>query len=262
MNAPVFNIHRINGYISSIYLFEYDHGLLLVDCGCINDVRRIVRYCEKNLGRSVNDIKLAFVSHMHPDHSGDAWHLREKYGIPLAAHPESDLWYRGLYGYIQHKLDCLMATEVAMRIKRKPERILYSRELKPDFPLQDGDALPFFPDWRAIHVPGHTAHDMNLYNPEHKIIYCADLICIAGGRRTLPLPIMFPEQMSASFDKLAALDISTILLAHSDPIETEHADEIFTEMKQKLYAPPNRLTKRVHRLSRYAPVYRQHMRSS
>ncbi|MGE5449990.1 MAG: MBL fold metallo-hydrolase, partial [Methanomassiliicoccales archaeon] len=103
-----FKLHQIEGYISTIFLVEYPYGMLLLDCGCAGDVAKIEAKCVE-LGRPLSDIKLAVATHAHPDHLGGAAKLRRKYAIPIAAHPEIDLWYRGAGGFIQHKVDSFFA---------------------------------------------------------------------------------------------------------------------------------------------------------
>ncbi|HPX92532.1 MAG TPA: MBL fold metallo-hydrolase, partial [Spirochaetota bacterium] len=71
-------IHKIKGYINSVFIAEYDHGLLLMDGGSPADVELIENFCKDTLKRDVRDIKLSVVSHMHPDHSGAAPILRKK----------------------------------------------------------------------------------------------------------------------------------------------------------------------------------------
>lgn len=252
-----FRIHEINGYIEKIMLIEYDHGLLLLDSGCINDVKRIRRYCQQVLHRSPSDIKLAAVTHMHPDHSGGAVRLRSKFGIPIAAHQNADLWYRGLGGSVQQKLDCYMATTVAFRNRRKLERILYSRRINPDYPLQDGQELPFFPGWKVLHVPGHTIHDLAFYNEQAQVLYIADLICDVKGKPQLPLPIVFPQKMAESYDRLGATQARVILRAHGEPILTDDSQQLFSHMKQLLTRPPTPFMKRIWRLSVYSPEFRK-----
>ncbi|MGE5405130.1 MAG: MBL fold metallo-hydrolase [Candidatus Saccharibacteria bacterium] len=259
MQTGSFTVHRIKGYICNIFLLEYEDRLLLLDSGAINDVKRIEEYCRTTLGRTPKDIKLAVVSHMHPDHGGGACILRKNYGIPVAAHQDVDLWYAGIGGYVQHKLDCFMATEVAYKTRHKLERILYRRKIKPDFPLQDGDRLPGFEDWSVIHVPGHTMHDIALYNSKEKLLYSADCICDIGeGRLVLPIPIMFPDKMDDSFDKLAKLDASTLLLAHGEPIEFEDNPRVFEYMKGLLKEPPTTIMRRAHWMSIYSPEIWKH----
>lgn len=246
-------LHKINGYISNIFLLEYQQGMLLFDCGAINDVKRIENYCHTDLKRSPAEIKLAVVSHIHPDHSGGAVVLRKKYGIPIAAHKDLDRWYAGMGGSIQQKLDCYMMQIVAYHNQRKLEKSLFDRTIKPDYLLNDGDELPMFNDWKVVHVPGHTLHDIVLFNAQASILYAADCILDIKGKFQLPLPVVFPNQMRQSYAKLAALNAASILLAHGETILTQSSAALFTSMQLQLDRPPNKMTRRVRRLSIYSP---------
>ena len=250
-------VHHIKGYIENIILIEHDHGLLLLDSGCISDVKRIAAYCRKVLQRSPSDIKLTAVTHMHPDHGGGAVCLRKRYGIPVAAHENADLWYQGLGGALQHKLDCYMASSVAFRNRRRLERILYNRRINPDSFLQDGQSLPFFPEWQVIHVPGHTIHDLAFYNKQEQVLYIADLICDVKGKPQLPLPIVFPRQMAKSYDRLGATQAKVILRAHGDPIITDDSSRLFGSMKELLFRPPTPFMKRIWKMSIYSPEFKK-----
>lgn len=260
MNLHSFTIHVIEGYISSIYLVEYDDGMLLLDSGCVNDVKRIEEYCKQVINRPLGDIKLAVVSHMHPDHAGGAAALRSKYGIPIAAYKDVDRWYSGLGGSLQHKLDCYMALGVARANKRNRERILFKPIIHPDYLFDDLQVLPFFNDWAVLHTPGHTQHDIVLYHQQEALLYIGDIICAVKGKMLLPLPVMFPAQMENSYNKLASLNPTTILMAHGGVKQTENASSLFLSMKEQLSQPPNSLMRKVYRLSVFSPeIKRQSM---
>ena len=260
MKLHSFTIHVIEGYISSIYIVEYDDGMLLLDSGCVNDVKRIEDYCKQVINRPLGDIKLAIVSHMHPDHAGGAAALRSKYGIPIAAYKDVDRWYSGLGGSLQHKLDCYMALGVARANKRNRERILFKPIIHPDYLFDDLQVLPFFNDWAVLHTPGHTQHDIVLYHQQEDLLYIGDIICEVKGKMLLPLPVMFPAQMENSYNKLASLNPTTILMAHGGVKQTENASSLFLSMKEQLSQPPNSLMRRVYRLSVFSPeIKRQSM---
>ena len=260
MNFLSFTVHMIEGYISSIYLVEYDDGMLLLDGGCINDVKRIEDYCKRVINRPLSDIKLTVVSHMHPDHAGGAATLRSKYSIPIAAHKNVDLWYSGLGGLLQHKLDCYMAMGVARKNKRKREHMLFYPIIHPDFLLDDLQVLPFFEDWGALHTPGHTLHDIVLYHQKEALLYIADMVCDVKGKMLLPLPVLAPPQMENSYDKLASLNSSTLLMAHGGVKQMEDTSALFLSMKEQLKQPPNPIMRKVYRLSTFTPeIKRQGM---
>ncbi|MGE5390068.1 MAG: MBL fold metallo-hydrolase [Deltaproteobacteria bacterium] len=260
MSSAPFKIHRVTGYIENIFLVEYPNGLLLLDSGCYNDVPLIEHYCLHELKRPLQDIRLIAVSHMHPDHCGGAVVLRRKYGIPIAAHRQVDRWYAGFGGALQQMLDRYMALIVARHNHRKWQYLGYKRILHPDHFLEDGDPLPGFSDWQAFHVPGHTLHDLIFFHHQSGFLYIADMICEVHGDNRLPLPVLFPELMAASYDKAAALNASTLLLAHGEVKNPADSPALFGYMKERLAWPANQMTRRVHRMSVYSPEVRQKLR--
>jgi glyoxylase-like metal-dependent hydrolase (beta-lactamase superfamily II) len=252
-----FKLHIIAGYIENLFLAEYQHGLLLLDCGAVNDVKRIEAFCRERLHCSPTDIKLAVVTHMHPDHAGGAVLLREKYGIPLAAHQDLDRWYAGPGGFLQKVIDCILMQSVAKRTRGKLERGLFDSRIQADFLLNDGDALPFFPDWKAIVVPGHTSHDLVLYNEPQSMLYVADCFLEVKGKFQTPLPVMFPQWLHASYAKMDALKASSLLVAHGKARRDNIPADLFVSLQKLLQIPPNQLTRRIKRLSVYTPEWRR-----
>lgn len=250
-----FKIHVIKGYIQNIFLLEYPNGMLLFDCGAANDIKRIERFCFKELNRSPLEIKLAVACHIHPDHAGGAPFIRKNFGTMIATHQDMDRWYGGLGGLIQQGLDSMMMQGVAHRVRGRIEKAFFSRRVRADYLLNDGDLLPGFPDWQVIHVPGHTSHDIVLYNQSQSLLYASDLFCDVKGQIRLPLPVMFPVQMRSSYNRLAALPISTILLAHGQPVHTQIKPDFFINIQKLLQHPPNKLTRRVKCLSVYSPEW-------
>lgn len=246
-------IHAIAGYINTLYIAEYNHGLLLMDGGSPADLEVIEDFCTNTLNLSPSKIRLAVVTHMHPDHSGCAPMLRKKYGTPIAAYRNIDKWYSGPTGWLQHKFDCFMAQLVAMRNNTKIRRIFSQRITRPDYFMEDGQNLPFFPDWEVIYTPGHTVHDMAIYNRDTETLYCGDSIVEVKEKFNLPLPVIFKEKMKESYRKMGALKSKTIIPAHGNIIHTLCSEKIFNEMEELLEKPPNRLRRRVHYFSVWSP---------
>ncbi|MBF0442735.1 MAG: MBL fold metallo-hydrolase, partial [Oligoflexales bacterium] len=153
-------MHFFSGQIEMIYLAEYPDRILLLDGGCCGDLDKITKFVAGKLNRSISDIKLSLVSHPHPDHVGVAQLLRERFGIPIAAHETIDTWYQGLGGYFQHIVDMFHGEALSLKFDREIMSIKSKRVISPDFPLKDGDKVPGFPDWNVLHCPGHTAHDL------------------------------------------------------------------------------------------------------
>jgi glyoxylase-like metal-dependent hydrolase (beta-lactamase superfamily II) len=77
MKKQEFRIHLIEGYISNVILMEYPDKILCVDSGSRPDVRLINEFITEKLKRSMADIKLCVITHMHPDHAGGPWRLKK-----------------------------------------------------------------------------------------------------------------------------------------------------------------------------------------
>jgi glyoxylase-like metal-dependent hydrolase (beta-lactamase superfamily II) len=257
MEYSNFKIHHIKGYIQSMYLVEYTDKLLLLDGGSRGDVTRVEKFITETLNRNIADLKLIVVTHLHPDHAGAAPHLRRRHNIPIAGHPELDYWYNGFLGFIQHLLDTTFAWYVARKSRDNYKRIWYQRSLKPDFELCDGQHLPEFNDWEVICTPGHTTHDISIYNKKERIIYIGDLAIKLGGKFNLPFPIALPKIMAKSFDKVMNLEINNILFAHGGVVKT-NSKEVFSSVKLRLKNYPPKKFEKMKWLTNLNGVIKKH----
>ncbi len=230
MTECLFTLHQIKGYIASLYLIEYQDRVLLLDGGARYDAVRIERYMNREMRRPPDDLSLALVTHMHPDHAGGAPLLRRRFRTPIAAHADIDQWYRGFRGGAQHLIDTLLGHYSARQQFGKLERAWYPRRLQPDYLLVDDQALPGFPDWRAYGAPGHTLYDMVFYHPQDELLYVGDLVIKSNGRIVLPFPTLFPELMTKTLKRMALLPVKKILLAHGGVVEVVDGYSFFTDL--------------------------------
>ncbi|MBY5991300.1 MBL fold metallo-hydrolase [Ferrimonas balearica] len=211
-------IHQLEGYIQSIYLVEYDHGLLLLDGCCRADVGVVLRFIGQQLARPVTDLKLVVVTHMHPDHAGGATRLRELTGCQVATGQAAGHWYGGLEGRLMHLTDVVLAQYVARRMRKRARRIWYPATLAADVLLADRQPLPQFPDWCALATHGHTDRDISLYHAEAGRVYVADLMVKVKRRYLPPFPVFHPNRYRASVAKVRALNTPTVILAHGGEV--------------------------------------------
>ncbi len=230
----MYKIHEIKGHIQSSYLIEYEDKILLMDCATRADLSKIENFVQKNIGRKMADIKLAVVSHMHPDHAGLANILQKKYRIPIIAHPAANKWYSGFLGGLQHFIDVLLAWYVSIKMKNPPKRMWYPSQIKPDFTALDGEVLPFFDDWQVIYTPGHTSHDISVYHKQYKTIYVGDVILKINEKFLLPMPVTLPSLMEKTLSKLSGLEIEKMLLAHSKQTMVSNKNLILDDLKKQL----------------------------
>ncbi len=232
MSERSFTIHELNGYISSLFLVEANGEFLLLDAGCSCDFKRVKSFLEEK-GKSLNDLKLVVVTHMHPDHAGAVKYFK-KSGIPVASTEGAYRWYRGVGGFIQHKIDTFLAQFSARRKQNVLEPVNYRRRFKPDYMLRDGDALPFFKEWRVIYVPGHTLYDIALYNEKRKVLYLADLILKIEEKFVLPFPVIFPDLMTKSLEKIKKYNFDTLLFAHGGMLNKADLKNNFEKLIENL----------------------------
>ena len=211
-------LHKLDGYIQTIYLAEYKNKLLLLD-GCSRaDIPVLKRFITNTLQRPFNDLSLVIVTHMHPDHAGAAHKLRILTGCKIAAADVQGHWYKGFEGTLMHLTDLLLAKWVAKRMKKPRRNIWYSRKLNADYKLNDGDTLPNFPDWIALATQGHTDRDLSLHHLPSNRIYVADLMVKVKGRYIPPFPIFYPNRYRKSLQKIINLKPESIILAHGGEV--------------------------------------------
>lgn len=256
MTTRTYKLHVLEGQIETIYIAEYPDRILILDGGCRCDVRRIKNFIVGNLDRSMEDVKLAVVSHIHPDHSGGAPILRRKYRIPIAAPKGIDSWYTGITGWFQHLIDFMFLWSVVI-VKGQPfKRMWYPRVLRPDYFLDDGDRLPFFPDWKIIAAPGHTAHHAVLYNVKDRTLYTGDLILRSGSSWHLPFSVTMPRAQKESLEKISRLKIRKLLLAHGG-VQERHPAGLFRSLVPGLAKKPPRSWMLLRPLTMLAPEIRR-----
>lgn len=252
MNRYSFNIHEIKGYLASIFVAEYNDKILILDGGSRLDAIRIKRFIENSLKRNFNDVALIICTHPHPDHAGGAPLLRKKFKTKIAAHTNFDMWYRGVRGWVQHKIDSILAHYSAKKNRGKNERVWYPRKLKPDYKLEDNSLVPFFEDWKVITIPGHTMYDIALYNEKEKILYIGDIVIKVKGNYFLPIPVSFEDKMEDSLLKLNSLEVKALLMAHGGILENPEKD-FFKKMVEKLASPEGRIFKSLDFFCSFAP---------
>jgi glyoxylase-like metal-dependent hydrolase (beta-lactamase superfamily II) len=225
-------VHIIKGYIQNIYLVEYSHGLLLLDSGCYCDFPIIKTFIESNLNRKISELKLVLVSHTHPDHIGGAWRFK-KAGIPIACFKDMDQWYLRKNGLRNYWVDILLTWYVARKMKRPIKNIFFKRRVNAEYLLEDGDKIPFFEDWKALHTPGHTDSDLTFIHEESGKAYIGDNIIKLRDNFIIPHPISFPDRYKESLARYKDLSIKEFLLAHGGEtsISNESIDDILSRVK-------------------------------
>ena len=217
--GSVLQLHTIKGYIQNMYLVEYSDKLLLLDGACRADIPNLQTFIESTLNRNFNDLHTVVVTHMHPDHAGAAHKLRALTNCKLVAADRPKDWYQGWDGILMHLTDLALARWMANRLGKPKANLWYSRKLKPDYKLSDGDTIPEFEDWVILETPGHTDRDLSVYCPSQSLAYVADLMVEVKQKLIPPFPIFHPNQYRKSVERIYKMDVETLLAAHGGKVD-------------------------------------------
>jgi len=256
-----FKLHTYKGYVQNNFIVEYKDKILLLDGACRPDTDQIADFVQSKLNRDIKDLKLTAVTHCHPDHAGAAHLLREKYSVPAAAPRDIDLWYSGIGGSLQHLSDTLqsqfMAKQMKPELKIKSESLFYQRLLKPDYKLDDQSPLPFFSDWQAISAPGHTFHNIMLYNKKNGLLYIADTMINSRDKYLPPVPVLFPAAMKETLMKIKTLKPRLLLFAHSDSPILPYREEMIDETLKRIDSKDSLFIRLFYLISKFTGEYRR-----
>jgi glyoxylase-like metal-dependent hydrolase (beta-lactamase superfamily II) len=131
-------------------------------------------------------LKLVVLTHHHPDHVAGVNAVRERYGVPVAAHAET------------------------------------ARHVRADFTLADGDWIPLAPgvgDWslRALHTPGHTRGHLCFLHPRTRSLFTGDHITGGTGTVIIDPPEGDMAAYIASLERLLGQRVEILFPAHGSP---------------------------------------------
>ena len=132
-----------------------------------------------------------WLTHHHPDHVGSAMLVRERFGIPIAAH---ELTAHALHGTV--KVDRFIADGEITRM-----------------PLI-GD---HFAEWTAVFTPGHARGHLCFFDTRMRTLLAGDLLASLGTIIVAP-PDGDMRAYMASLAKVRALNPRLLFPAHGPPV--------------------------------------------
>jgi hydroxyacylglutathione hydrolase len=198
------NVSHVNAY-----LVRTDHGFYLVDSGMTN-ARRQIELALEHLCCRPGDLKLILLTHGDFDHTGNAAHLRGKFGAKIAMHQGDSgmltngdmFWNRKIK---QSLLKNLMSVFFRLREKDRCE---------PDIYVEDGTSLAEF-GWEAqvLKTPGHSSGSISILTA-YGDLFCGDLLTNSTGKPMLNSMMYDHEAGQVSFEKLKTLPIKTVYPGH------------------------------------------------
>jgi endoribonuclease LACTB2 len=159
-----------------------------------DDQRGLLAFID-HLQGSVGKLREVWLTHHHHDHVGAVQLVRERYGVPVAAHP---LTAEALGDDL--KVDRLIDEGTSTTLRITPGM----------------DAT-----WTALHTPGHTRGHLCFYEQRLGSLLSGDLVLGYGTVLVAP-PDGNMRQYMASLARLLPMRLGFVFPAHGPPIAAAH----------------------------------------
>ncbi|GCE47590.1 glyoxylase-like metal-dependent hydrolase (beta-lactamase superfamily II) [Thermosporothrix hazakensis] len=218
-------VHTITDRYSVANTFLLDDGkLIVVDPGSDTSVRLLLTYIQRFLKRSVSDIDLIVLTHLHEPHLAGLSLLRRYCQAPVAASAIIRTLAQeergSIFPYFSHMAEKLLS-HAAPHVDLLPPS--YSAHLHwVELWLDDVSGLPEHPDWRVIASPGHTPESICLYNPFTLELLCGDTISTVEGHGPLLHVGANRQRLYETFQVLRELPVRYLYPGHGRPILAMH----------------------------------------
>jgi hydroxyacylglutathione hydrolase len=185
--------------------------LSLVDAGLMGKGPYKVRAIRK-LGIPMEDIKRIIMTHTHLDHIGS---LKEIMGQV----PHAELWVheaeavpleqgddRVVYGMDMFRTMCMSQ----YNLEPGAFKFDVTRRLKGGETLEIGGL-----SWEVLHIPGHSAGSIALYQPERKVLIPGDTVYADSAIGRFDLHGADGPTLGRSLMRLAELEVNVLLPGHN-----------------------------------------------
>ncbi len=198
---------------SHVYLLgARDSGdLSLVDAGLVGKGAYKIRSLVE-AGVELTDIKRVIMTHTHLDHIGCLREIMNEIpGIELWVHskeagPLEEGDDRTVYGMEMFKQMC----QAQYRLKGEAFTFKVDRWLEDEEELKIGGE-----SWRVLHIPGHSAGGVALYNQDEDILIPGDVVYADYSIGRFDLHGADSVQLNSSLARLAGLKVKVLLPGHN-----------------------------------------------
>jgi glyoxylase-like metal-dependent hydrolase (beta-lactamase superfamily II) len=185
--------------------------LSIVDAGLMAKGVYKIQAIQK-LGMKLSDIKRFIMTHTHLDHIGCLREIREKI-------PHAELWIheeeanpiergdeRGIYGMEMFRSMC----QNQYGLKSGDFKFKVDRKLKGGEKLEMGGMT-----WEVLHIPGHSAGSIALYDRNHKVLIPGDVVYADYAIGRFDLHGADGQVLKDSLLRLAELEVEVLLPGHN-----------------------------------------------
>jgi glyoxylase-like metal-dependent hydrolase (beta-lactamase superfamily II) len=238
------NLYYYNIQIVNICFVGQKDNWVLVDAGMPKSASAILELVEQRFGPHARP-KAIILTHGHFDHVGAVVDLVDKWQVPVFAHPLELPYLTGQQNYPEPD-PTVEGGFLAKISSLLPNGAI---DLKDHIhPLPADQTVPFLPDWKWIHTPGHSPGHISLFRERDRALIVGDAFLtvrqdalykvLTQKQEICGPPRYFTTDWQAAFasvKKLHALQPNVAVTGHgtaiSTPQLTEGLEKLVNEFK-------------------------------
>lgn len=150
---------------------EQTNEWVLVDTGMPESANRIIEVIEERYGEN-NQPQAIILTHGHFDHVGSVVDLVNYWGVKVYAHEAELPFLTGKQSYPEPDgtVDGGLVAKMSPLFPNEPIDLGNNVEALPS----DG-SVPYMPDWRWIHTPGHAPGHISLFRDDDRALIAGDV---------------------------------------------------------------------------------------
>jgi glyoxylase-like metal-dependent hydrolase (beta-lactamase superfamily II) len=220
----------MNFTIVTASLIGTANNYILVDTGLENSADFILECVVDKFGRNSKP-KAIFLTHGHFDHVGSVIKLSELWNVPVYIHQLEMPYVTGKKDYPvgDATVDEGMVAKLSPTFPHTSIDITHYVEALPE-----NGSIPFMPEWKWIHTPGHTEGHIALFREKDRVLIAADAFCTTK-QESLVSVMTHKEQISGppkylttdwkaaenSVRTLRDLKPNLVIPSHGEPMQGE-----------------------------------------
>lgn len=136
------------------------------------------------------------LTHGHMDHAGSAQELAEHWQVPVLAHPLELPFLTGRAVYPPADPTVEGGGSLAFASRFFPPQSFQLGDLVQALPTDD-NSVPYLPEWRWVHVPGHAPGQLALFREADRTLLAGDAFATAN-HESLPALLMQQPRISVA----------------------------------------------------------------
>lgn len=213
------NLRMLRFPVGQAYLWRDPDSLTLIDTGLAGSGSDITRAII-GFGLTSTDLDRVVLTHFHEDHTGAAAEVGDWGEVTVMAHRlEAPI----IRGQVPGPPPVLTDDERELLAAIVSDGLPPAPPARVDRELEDGDVLAFGGDAHVLAVPGHTDGSTALYLPHSEVLFTGDNIAAGKNGQVILGRSTSTATKPPSFRRLAALDTTSAVFGHGEPLLTDAA---------------------------------------